>query len=197
MLSLIYVTKIKDSIMQETRGGARPNAGRKKTEPTKVVRLPVSVIDQLKNHSPTLGDTLSEVIAVDGQLTIVNRPLYLSKVAAGFPSPADNYIERRLDLNEHLIKHKEATFFVRVNGDSMTGAGIFDNDLLVVDRAINPDVGRIVVASVNGELTVKRLMRNDGKLWLVAENSAYAPIEMKDGMDCVIWGVVTNAVHAL
>lgn len=183
--------------MQETRGGARPNAGRKKTEPTKVVRLPVSVIDQLKNHSPTLGDTLSEVIAVDGQLTIVNRPLYLSKVAAGFPSPADNYIERRLDLNEHLIKHKEATFFVRVNGDSMTGAGIFDNDLLVVDRAINPDVGRIVVASVNGELTVKRLMRNDGKLWLVAENSAYAPIEMKDGMDCVIWGVVTNAVHAL
>lgn len=180
-----------------THGGARPNAGRKNSEPTKVVRLPVTVINQLKNRTPTLGAALSEVILVDDQLSMVDRPLYLSKVAAGFPSPADNYIERRLDLNEHLIKHKEATFFVRVNGDSMTGAGIFDNDLLVVDRAINPDAGRIVVASVNGELTVKRLMRNDGKLWLVAENSAYAPIEMKDGVDCVIWGVVTNAVHAL
>lgn len=183
--------------MQDTRGGARRKVGRPNSEPTKVVRLPVSVINELKNRTPTLGAALSEVISVDDWLTTVERPLYLSKVAAGFPSPADNYIERRLDLNEHLIKHKEATFFVRVNGDSMIGAGIFDNDLLVVDRAINPDVGRIVVASVNGELTVKRLMRNDGKLWLVAENSAYAPIEMKDGMDCVIWGVVTNAVHSL
>lgn len=183
--------------MPNTHGGYRPSAGRKKEEPTKVVRLPISLINQLKNSNPGLGFNLSEVFAVTDQLTEAYSPLYLSKVAAGFPSPADNYVERRLDLNEHLIKHKEATFFVRVNGDSMTGAGIFDNDLLVVDRAVNPEVGRIVVASINGELTVKRLMRNEGKMWLVAENSAYAPIEMKDGMEFVIWGVVTSAVHTL
>lgn len=183
--------------MSPTHGGNRPHAGRKSAEPTKVVRLPVSVIDQLKNRSPALGSALSEIIPLVDQLSTMARPLYLSKVAAGFPSPGDNYIERRLDLNEHLIKHTEATFFVRVNGDSMTGAGIFDNDLLVVDRAVNPDVGRIVIASVNGELTVKRLMRRDGKTWLVAENPAYAPIEMKEGMEFVIWGVVTSAVHTL
>ena len=183
--------------MPTPHGGSRPNAGRKRAEPTKVIRLPVSTINQLKNLSPGEGSNLSETFSVTDQLSKASSPLYLSKVAAGFPSPADNYVERRLDLNEHLIKHKEATFFVRVNGDSMTGAGIFDNDLLVVDRAINPEVGRIVVASINGELTVKRLMRNEGKMWLVAENSAYAPIEMKEGMEFVIWGVVTSAVHTL
>lgn len=183
--------------MRNTHGGYRPSAGRKKDEPTKVVRLPISLINQLKNANPGLGFNLSEVIAVTDQLTEAFSPLYLSKVAAGFPSPADNYVERRLDLNEHLIKHKEATFFVRVNGDSMTGAGIFDNDLLVVDRAINPENGRIVVAAINGELTVKRLLNKEGKFWLVAENPSYAPIEMKEGMECIIWGVVTNAVHTL
>lgn len=196
MVFLINVTLIKNT-MPNLHGGSRPNAGRKRAEPTKVIRLPISVITRLKNIVPQTEQNVTARFVVEDHLTEVRSPLYLSKVAAGFPSPADNYVERRLDLNEHLIKHKEATFFVRVNGDSMTGAGIFDNDLLVVDRAINPASGRIVVASINGELTVKRLLQKDGKLWLVAENPDYAPIEMKEDMECVVWGVVTNAVHTL
>lgn len=183
--------------MSFTHGGNRPNAGRKPSRPTKVIRVPVEIADQLKNSPTRLGRDLAEIIPIADSLFHVKHPLFLSKVAAGFPSPADNYVERRLDLNEHLIKHKEATFFVRVTGDSMTGAGIFDNDLLVVDRAINPEAGRIVIASINNELTVKRLVRREGKTWLVAENPAYLPIEMTEGMEFVIWGVVTSAVHAL
>lgn len=162
-----------------------------------MVRLPISVIERLKGRPPSLGDDVIQILPAAVHLSALERPLYLSRVAAGFPSPADDHVEKRLDLNEHLVKHKEATFFVRVKGDSMIGAGIFDNDILVVDKSLNPEVGRVVIAVVNGELTVKRLMRNDGKVWLVAENPAYAPIEMKDGMEFIIWGVVTNAIHAL
>ncbi len=181
--------------MTFTHGGKRLGQGRKRAEPTRVIRLPVSVIDRLKNSAAVLANVI-EVIRFEPSLPL-ERPLYLSKVAAGFPSPGDNYVERSLDLNEHLVRHKEATFFVRVNGDSMTGAGIFDNDLLVVDRSITPTNGRIVIAAINGELVVKRLKLDDGKGWLVSENTDYAAIEMKEGMDFVIWGVVTNAIHAL
>ena len=179
-----------------THGGRRPGQGRKRSEETKVVRLPVSIIDRLKKGAIALESNVAAVIKLDPSLPL-ERPLYLSKVAAGFPSPGDNYVERRLDLNEHLVRHKEATFFVRVNGDSMTGAGIFDGDLLVVDRAVTPEAGRIVVAAINGELVVKRLKLDDGRVWLVSENPDYAAIEMTEGMEFVIWGVVTNAIHAL
>lgn len=182
--------------MANTHGGKRQGAGRIPSEPTQVIRLPVSVIERLKSRPGSLKSNVVEINS-PGCSSPLERPLYLSKVAAGFPSPGDNYVERRLDLNEHLVRHKEATFFVRVNGDSMTGAGIFDGDLLVVDRAVSPEAGRIVVAAINGELVVKRLKRDDGRVWLVSENPDYGAIEMTEGMEFVIWGVVTNAIHAL
>jgi DNA polymerase V len=127
----------------------------------------------------------------------VTRPLFLSRVPAGFPSPADDYIEGALDLNEHLIAHREATFFVRVKGHSMTGAGIADGDLLVVDRSLDVASGDIVVAAIDGELTVKRLWQRGGRVRLIAENPAYAPIELKDGQELAVWGVVTSIVRRM
>jgi DNA polymerase V len=127
----------------------------------------------------------------------VQLPLYSSSVAAGFPSPADDYIEGNLDLNEHLIQHPAATFFVKVAGDSMIGAGIFDGDLLVVDRALEAKNNSIVLAVVRGEFTVKRLRRNGEKVTLLPENPKYAPIEIRDGMDFTVWGVVAHVIHSV
>lgn len=129
--------------------------------------------------------------------TILALPLFTGKVAAGFPSPADDYVEKTLDLNELLVQKPAATFFVRAQGESMLGAGIHPNDILVVDRSIEPVPGKIVICALNGELTVKRLER-DGELWkLKAENSAYTDIAIHEGLDMVIWGVVTNVIHPL
>lgn len=124
-------------------------------------------------------------------------PLFLVPVSAGFPSPADDYLEGPLDLNAHLITHPAATFFVRVTGDSMIGAGIHTGDLLVVDRALAPTERRVVIAVVNGELTVKRLVYRHGQLVLVPENSAYEPLRITPETDCAIWGVVTHVIHAV
>lgn len=121
-------------------------------------------------------------------------PLFSHKVAAGFPSPADDYIQGRLSLDEHLIAHKEATFFVRATGNSMVGAGIFDGDLLVVDKSLAPASGDIVIALVDGDLTVKRLIKRGEVVVLKAENNRYAEIEFKDGQELQVWGVVTSAV---
>lgn len=129
--------------------------------------------------------------------TSVKLPLYLSRIKAGFPSPADNYIEKELDLNEYLIKHPAATFFVRVEGNSMIDAGIHSGDILIVDKSLEAKNNKIVIAVVNGELTVKRIKKTDKKVYLVAENDSYPPIEIKDDMDFVIWGVVTNVIHPL
>lgn len=123
------------------------------------------------------------------------RPLFLSRVPAGFPSPAEDYVEGSLDLNEHLIQHKEATFFVRVQGESMIGAGIQHGDLLVVDRALEAVDGNIVIAVVDGELTLKRLSRRNGQVRLLPENSRFRPIEFDDDQALEIWGVVTNVIH--
>jgi DNA polymerase V len=123
-------------------------------------------------------------------------PLFASRVPAGFPSPAEDYIDQRLDLHDHLIDHPAATFFVRVQGDSMKGAAILDGDLLGVDKAIEPSHGRIVITAVNGELTVKRLLLKADSPWLHPENPAYAPLKISEGLDCVIWGVVKHVIHA-
>lgn len=125
------------------------------------------------------------------------RPLFLASVSAGFPSPAEDYIEGRLDLNKHLIKHPAATFFVRVAGDSMTGSGIHPGDILVVDRAIGPQDGSVVIAVLDGELTVKRISRRDGRLYLVPDNCRYSPLEIIEDMEFEVWGVVTAVVHSL
>jgi DNA polymerase V len=124
-------------------------------------------------------------------------PLFSGKVAAGFPSPADDYIEKNLDLNELLVHKPAATFFVRAQGESMIGAGIHPNDILVVDRSIEAVPGKIVICALNGELTVKRLERDNGQWQLKAENPAYADILIHDELDMVIWGVVTNVIHAV
>jgi len=119
-------------------------------------------------------------------------PLFSHKVSAGFPSPADDYIEGRLSLDEHLIQHKDSTFFVRAKGQSMTGAGIFDGDLLVVDKSLNPKSGDIVIAVLDGDLTVKRLSIISGKVSLKPENPRFKDIEFKDEQELQIWGVVTS-----
>jgi len=129
--------------------------------------------------------------------TSLRRPLFLSGVSAGFPSPADDYLDRKLDLNEHLVKNPAATFFVRVAGDSMVGAGINDNDILVVDRSHEPCSGNIVIAVVNGELTVKRLLKNKDCCRLIAENPDYPDLEIDEAAELEIWGVATYAIHSL
>ena len=131
--------------------------------------------------------------------TTVQRqlPLYLSRIKAGFPSPAEDYLDKKLDLNEHLIKHPASTFFVKVKGDSMVGAGINSGDILIVDRSLEPEDKRIVVAVVNGDFTVKRICKDGTRLFLVAENPKYSLIEIKDGMDFEVWGVVVHVIHSV
>jgi DNA polymerase V len=124
-------------------------------------------------------------------------PVFLGRLHAGFPSPADDYIEGKLDLNRHLIKHPAATFFVRVSGDSMTGAGIHSGDLLIVDRSLEAIDGNVIVAALDGDLTVKRFRKRNGALSLLPENQNYQPIEITEQQTFEIWGVVTNVIHAL
>ena len=124
-------------------------------------------------------------------------PVFLGRLPAGFPSPADDYIEGKLDLNRHLIKHPAATFFVRVTGDSMIGAGIHSGDLLVVDRSLEAADRHVVVAVLDGELTVKRLSNQQGVLRLLPENLNYQPIEISRQHTFEIWGVATSVIHAL
>lgn len=122
-------------------------------------------------------------------------PLFTSRIKAGFPSPADDYIEKNLDLNEYLIKHPASTFFLKVEGESMIEAGIHSGDILIVDRAIEPKNNKIIIASLNGELTVKRIKKEKNKLYLIPENNKYDPIEITEEMDFSIWGIVTYVIH--
>lgn len=124
-------------------------------------------------------------------------PLYLAPVEAGFPSPAEDYLEQRLDLHKHLVRHEMATFFLRAHGDSMLNAGIHDGDLLVVDRAVEAEHNKVVIAALDGELMVKRLVRRNGKVLLVPENPDYPEFDITNREHVHIWGVVTYAIHAL
>ncbi len=140
--------------------------------------------------------TLDTIVAFEDR-TALPLPLYASYVAAGFPSPCDDHLEKKLDLNEHLIQHPSSTFFVRAQGNSMVKAGIQDGDLLIVDRKLFPKEGSIIVASLHGELTVKRLRYDKEGIYLCPENEAYAPIRVTDTDHFTVWGVVTNAIHSL
>ena len=122
-------------------------------------------------------------------------PLFLSRVPAGFPSPAEDYVDKKLDLNEHLIQHPAATFFIRVDGDSMIDAGIHSGDLLVVDRKLEPGDQSVVVAALEGELTIKRLVKKNGKLFLASENPKFKPIEVNPETGIEVWGVVVHSIH--
>ena len=124
-------------------------------------------------------------------------PLYASQPAAGFPSPGDDLVEQPLDLNDLMVDNPTSTFFVRVSGDSMEGARIFDGDILVIDRSIEAKSGLIVVAAVYGELVVKRLQKTPSSLSLVSENADYEPILIDDAEGCFIWGVVTGSVRVI
>lgn len=121
-------------------------------------------------------------------------PVYGSTVPAGFPSPADDYQELALDLNEYLIEDAAATFMVKVAGESMVGAGINSGDVLVVDRAMPAQHRQIVLAAVDGEFTVKRLHKHGGRVALLPENPAFQPIELNNGQELRIWGVVTGCI---
>ncbi len=126
---------------------------------------------------------------------VMALPLYLHRIPAGFPSPADDYLETSLDLNKLLVRNPVATFMVRVSGDSMTGVGIHDGDILVVDRSEDAAHGKIVVAAVDGEMTVKRLYLKDGRCGLLPENSAYPPLRIGSDQDLRVWGVVVGVVR--
>lgn len=173
--------------MTNNHGGARLGAGRPKGqgkygEATKAMRIPIS-----RTH---------EVLAfLEHGKTEYQIPLYSSSVRAGFPSPADDYIECKLDLNTHLIKHPAATFFVKASGDSMVNAGIQSGDTLIVDRSLEATHNKIVIAALDGELTVKRLSRVAGQVKLLAENPDFKPIDITDEQELVIWGVVTHVIH--
>lgn len=127
--------------------------------------------------------------------TELKIPLFESGVSAGFPSPADDYLDLPIDLNEFLIKHPAATFYVRVKGNSMEGAGIRNGDLLIVDRAEEPRNKNIVLGVIDGEFTVKRIKKKGSDLYLMPDNPEFKPIKIDDNMDFQVWGVVTYVVH--
>lgn len=168
-------------------GGKRAGAGRPKgsgkfSEPTKPIRVPLSQVDTIMKMVPNSSYQI---------------PFYQCSVNAGFPSPAEDEMEKSLDLNELLIRKPASTFFLRVSGSSMINAGINDNDILIVDRSIEPVHGKIVIAAINGELTVKRLHIQGKKISLIPENENYPPIVIGEGSELHIWGVVTNVIHSL
>jgi len=187
-------------------GGARENAGRKAqfNEPTKVIRVPESQVNFIKNwllnnvKTNNLTDFNSKLKIQQvhpNNDKIYQIPLATERVAAGFPSPAQDDIEQALDLNEYLIRNENATFIVKANSLSMLDAGIDINDPLIVDRSIPAKSGDIVIALIDNDFTVKRLMIDTQfqppKVWLKAENPDYQNIYIEEGQELVIWGVVT------
>ena len=123
-------------------------------------------------------------------------PLLNDSVSAGFPSPADDYTEENIDLNEHLISNPFSTFFLRVKGDSMINAGIKDKDLIIVDKSLIAKPGNIIIAMIDGEFTIKRLSIKNDELYLKAENHNYPDFRLKNHIDVQIWGVVIYSIHS-
>jgi len=190
-----------------THGGRRQGAGRKPgnnmAQPTTVIRVPVNTVKIIKNFVSTLtGERTLQTHAGFSDLIQFVRakrhivfPLYTSKVAAGFPSPADDHIEQRLNPSDYLVENDAATFFVRVKGDSMIEAGIFDNDVLVIDRSKARQTGDIVLAMLDGEFTVKILEQSKKGVKLIPANRNYSAIEIKKEQSLEIWGVVTGSMR--
>ena len=166
-------------------GGARKGAGRPKgkgkfSEPTKPMRVPISMVGMIQDFMDTPE---------------VGIPLYSSRVQAGYPSAADDHVEQRIDLTRHLVKQPASTFLVRASGDSMIDAGIRDGDLLIVDRNMKASNGKVVVAAIDGELTVKFLIEKKGTAVLMPANPKFMPIPINSESGVHIWGVVTSSVH--
>lgn len=199
---------MKDNILK-INGGKREGAGRKLgtgkfSEPTIVSRLPISQVPMIKDFLAAYQrkkmlesmDTLADFKMPAIDLRSIALPLFSSKVPAGFPSPAEEHIEKRLDPNDFLIDQKDATFFVTIQGYSMIDVGLMPNDVAVIDRSKIATIGDIVLALVDGEYTIKILNRKkDGTPRLLPANNtgAFAPIEIKDGMTFEVWGVVISS----
>ncbi len=191
----------------QNKGGYRPGAGRPQgsgryRESTHPIRIPTSLMPQVeellasKRVFPALGK-VKETYKISSNSLMQTVPLYGARIAAGFPTYADDQIECYLNFNEYLIRNPRATFCVRVKGSSMIEAGIYENDILVVDNSIEPMDGKIVIASLNSELTVKRLQLKKGKMQLMPENPAYAPIKITADMDFEILGIAVHVIHSI
>ena len=137
--------------------------------------------EKLRFLKPKKGDSLGQWLIEQG-------------ISAGFPSPADDFKEIRISLDKELVKNQESTFYARVCGDSMFGAGIDDGDLLVIDKSLSPGNGKIAVCFIDGDFTVKRIVKENGKLYLKAENKKYKPIELREENELIIWGIVEYVI---
>ena len=178
--------------------GRKGIGGRPRGEPTAVVRLPLplaSLARRLREGMLRAGDINGFLDIEPGARCTVR--FVEGTVSCGFPSPADDYLDRPLDFNELLIRNPAATFAVRLASDSMTGAGLFPGDIAVVDRSVEPTPGCIVLALLDGEFTVKRYRPGDGKVLLQAENPAFPDIEVTAERSFEVWGVVTKSIRML
>jgi DNA polymerase V len=177
-------------------GGRKGIGGRPRREPTKVVRLPLPIAiiaRRLRDGTLRAGDINAFLdIEPRGPATV---PLVMSPASCGFPSPADDYLDRALDFNELLIRNPAATFAVRIAGESMTGAGLFPGDIAIVDRSLSPTNGCIVLALIEGEFTVKRYRLNAGGIVLQAENAAFKDILIPEDSAFEVWGVVKHSIR--
>ena len=192
-----------------SQGGKRPNSGPKRPmspygEKTSVIRVPNSIksevlvyLEAFKKRASSILDTSNIPQALPNPPTLA-RPIYSGKVSAGqsrFPSPAQDYEQKFLDLNERYISNPPATFFFEVKGNSMEGAGIFEGDTVIVDRAVKPKSSSIVIAAVDGEWMVKRLYKRGSVVKLLSEHPEHAPITFSEGQELTIFGVVTYVIH--
>ncbi|MES2607401.1 MAG: translesion error-prone DNA polymerase V autoproteolytic subunit [Pseudomonadota bacterium] len=221
------MTDKKNTHKKSSAGGKREGAGRKQNsgkfkEPTKAIRVPKSYVATLttwlneiaenshteekspfpftthnRSGTPLKSDAFTNILLPAPSPSLLAMPFYDCSVSAGFPSPADDRFGLTMDLNKHLVQNAPSTFFVRTSGESMLNAGINDGDLLVVDRSIIAKNNDIVIAAVDGDLTVKRLIHNNGRTILQAENPAFSNIELTEDMAVSLWGVVTNVIHSL
>ena len=197
-------------------GGARAGAGRptgsgKYKEPTKAIRVPEGSLRYIKDFLESYPDVKEigaakapKPMSTDSNNTANSNtdnsnvvrlkiPLFSSTVAAGYPSPAEDHVEDTLDLNEYMVQRPDSTFMLRVEGESMKNAGIMPNDILVVDRSLKAKHMKIVIAAIDGELTVKRLYHRGGLVKLLPENPAYPEIQLESEAELVIWGVVIGS----
>ena len=140
--------------------------------------------EKLTFLKPKKGDSIGQWLIEEG-------------ISAGFPSPADDFKEIRISLDTELVKNKEATFYARVSGESMVGAGLDDGDLLIIDRSLDPKNGKIAVCFINGEFTIKRIKKEKNRLYLMPENKKYKPIELKEGNELIIWGLVEYVIKKI